>query len=946
MSARLEIRLFGGVRIRRGGTLLGGFVSAKAPALLAYLACNPGAHHREALAGLLWGELPEADARNNLRQTLSSLRKKVGEHLVITRAQVAFDFDAAYWLDVELFERWTREAGDLDALDEAIALYRGDFLAGFSPRSAPAFEEWMLAQRTRYREQVLWALQRLTDDRLHRRDLGRAMDAATRLLALDPWREEAYRQLMRALAYSGQRTAALAQFEKCRRVLDAELGVAPSLETIQLYERIRALGDRRIGNLSESAPPFFGREPELARIRAWAIGKEGRLLTIIGPGGVGKSRLALEAARSHAADFLEGVWLVPLSAVERSASLAGVVAATLGLPFTSGLPVETQLGHFLREKEMLLILDNMEHLLTGANLAWLTSLIAHSPDLKLLVTSRARLNLQAESVLVLGGLPSSLQEGSPLHSTSGDPHLGILQTPAGRLFLARARQVRPDFDGIGQEKALAELCRRVDGLPLAIELAASWIRAMELEDILAEVVRSLDFLQASWRDLPERHRSLQAVFDHSWRMLPPEEQEIYARLSAFGGGFTAQAAQAVAGASFHVLASLVDKSLLSLDAGRYTRHPMLRQFAEEKLQAHPSLCTDARRAHARHYARFIRQLEPFLFGGAVETVLRRVEPELKNLQRAWETGVDQHDLSVINGLSDGLAQIIEVFGLYQEGLTLARRAIEALEGCAAAPGQELALALGRAHGLAAVCYVRLSESEPARAHAQAGLDILAPWQPHLAYAHALIYAGAAAYSGGDLEQAAIYWQQAAEAYRTVGSVRGECVALNNVSEVMLSLERIDAARSHAARVYALAQEMQDSALMATTRQILAGVALWEGEIAAARAYAEEALHLHRRTGYRILVAHTLVVLARIAEEGEDRPQAVRRLQESIAIFRQLGAQAHLCSLLVDLGRLSMDLGRLDAAVTALHEARALAWRWGEAGLAEKAEALLAECSRP
>ncbi len=945
MATLLEIRLFGGVRIKQGDALLGGFISAKAPALLAYLACNPGAHGRESLAGLLWGEMPEPDARNNLRQTLSNLRKKIGDHLIITRTHVGFDAAAPCWLDVEQFERRARDDAGMEALHEAAALYRGDFLAGFSPRSAPAFEEWMLAQRARYRELALWVLQRLTDEHLRRRELGRTIDAAARLLALDPWREEAHRQLMRALAYGGQRSAALAQFEKCRRVLYDELGVAPSLETLQLYERIRILGQGPTSNLPSSTTSFFGREQELAAIRSWATGKDSRLLTITGPGGVGKSRLALEAARMLTSDFLEGVWLAPLISVDEGASLASAVAASVDFQFTGDQDRETQLLHFLQEKEMLLVLDNLEHLLSPENLTWLTRLMAHSPDLKLLVTSRARLNLQAESILELGGLPFSAQGDGIPRPLSGAASPDVGQTPAGRLFLARARQVRPDFDELGQEGAMMRLCALVDGLPLAIELAATWMRAMELEDILAEIEKGVGFLRADRRDLPERHRSMQAVCEYSWRMLTPAEQDIYARLSVFRGGFSPRAAQAVTGASFRVLARLVDKSLLSLEDGRYTWHPMLRQFALEKLRARPARLTEARRAHVQHYARFIRQLEPTLFGGAVEAALRRLEPELQNLQWAWENAVGQRDLQALNALADGLAQIVDFFGLYREGRILAAQAVHALEPGAGPAADEHILALGRAHGLAAVSCVRLGECTSARAHAQKALQLLAPLRPHLAYAHSLVYAGAAAYSLGDLKEAAVCWRQGVEAYRAVGSVWGQCVALNNLSEAMLTLGRIDAARKHAGRAYTLALEMQNGILMATTRQVLAGAALKEGDVAAAESYAEDALRLHRRIGHRVLIAHTLVVLARIAEGKRDLRRAVTHLEESAAIFRQLGARTHLCSLLTDLGALALRIGHPETATTALYEACTVARACGEEALAAKAELLLEECSQ-
>jgi DNA-binding SARP family transcriptional activator len=242
----LEIRLLGGLRFLWNGAPLSNFLSNKAPALLAYLAVNRRPHPREALAGLLWGGLPDADARNNLRQTLSNLRKLAGPYLTIDRDAVAFIPAGPIFLDAEAFEQHVRAAagappaGQAEHWQAASALYHGDFLAGFSVREAPEYEDWLLAQRARYRELAVHALHALTQHQIAAGESGRAVEAATRLLALDPWREEAHRQLMLLKARTGQRSAALAQYEVCRRVLERDLGVEPSRETTALYERLLA----------------------------------------------------------------------------------------------------------------------------------------------------------------------------------------------------------------------------------------------------------------------------------------------------------------------------------------------------------------------------------------------------------------------------------------------------------------------------------------------------------------------------------------------------------------------------------------------------------------------------------------------------------------------------------------------------------------------------------
>ncbi|MBN1400201.1 MAG: AAA family ATPase, partial [Anaerolineae bacterium] len=331
MGEQLQLALLGNPEIRRDGVSLVGLTSGKALALLYYLAVTRRPHLRPTLVGLLWGDMPEESARNNLSKALTYLRQAVGLHLDITRQAVAFDHERPYWLDVEAFEQGTA-GSDMEGLERAIGLYRGDFLEGFSVRQAPAFEEWVLAQRARLRELALDALYALAVHHTRRGPEGHAaaMGYTARLLALEPWREEAHRQLMLLLASSGQRGAALAQFEACRRVLAEELGVEPGAETVSLYERIR---DGRLGALVRSihgqptpagpesshaagvvSPPFLSsvpprpaarapviaRQRELAQLGGWlaqALAGHGRPVFVTGEAGAGKTALIEEFAR-------------------------------------------------------------------------------------------------------------------------------------------------------------------------------------------------------------------------------------------------------------------------------------------------------------------------------------------------------------------------------------------------------------------------------------------------------------------------------------------------------------------------------------------------------------------------------------------------------------------------------------------------------------------------
>ncbi|MBN1483863.1 MAG: tetratricopeptide repeat protein [Chloroflexia bacterium] len=918
----MQIRLFGSLTIAQHGEPVTGFVSNKVAALLAYLAVTRCTHQRDALAGLLWGEMAEADARNNLRQALSNLRKLAGPYVTITRTTTAFHGESPYTLDVEQFERHLGDAETAPdpaaALQAAVSFYQGDFLAGFYLRDAPAFEEWALLQRERYRSLALHALHTLTAHYLRDREYARAIDSATQLLALDSWREETHRQLMLALARSGQRSAALSQYQACRRILAEELEAAPSAETTRLYERIRAAGSRPHNNLPTPSTPLVGREDELARIQRWLADENSRLLTVIGPGGVGKTRLALQAAWAHPADFLEGVWFVPLVAVTKEESWAQTTAAAIGFRFSGAGQLETQLLDYLRGKEMLLLLDNVEHLLDELNLSLFASLIAHAPGIKLMVTSRERLNLRAETLLELDGLACPGHGPVPRNGAI-DPLPDVTQFPAAQLFVARAQQVKADFSPAGQEAALARLCQLVGGLPLALELAASWVRALDVAGIVEKIAQGLDFLSVNWPDLPARHRSLQAGFEHSWQLLTPRERDAYARLAVFRGGFTAEAAEAVAGASLSLLAGLVDKSLLYREGRYYRFHPLLLQFAADKLAADVDLTARVKGEHARYYGRLIRGLEPTLFGGSVGEALDHIRPELNNLRLAWQTAVEHRETAILNDLADSFMQLFDLSGLYREMRDMAMRAIRALAGQIDPAHSQDALALGRAYGLSAAFHFRLGENERAKEHGQTSLEIIAPFQPHVAYGHSLMYTGAAIYGLGDLEQATAYWQKGADAYRQAGSIWGECAALTNLSEAMLAQENLVTSRQYATAAHTLARQMDNRELQAVTLQILAVVALRERDFEQAVAHGKQAAALHRRVGHQAHVANALAILARIAAEQGDPQQALAYLDESTVVLRQLGNLYYLDLRLVELGRTALEAKELERAEAALQE---------------------------
>lgn len=617
------------------------FETRSADALLIYLAYHGRSLSRETLAELLWPERTQKQARANLRVALHRLRQQLASHLLVTHHNVQINPETAFVLDVADFEAHLT-AGRLSV---ALALYRGDFLDGFYLDNSPAFEQWIVLERERLRTLAIAAYQQLIAQSAAAGQLENAIASTQRLLQLDPLHEPSHRQLMRLLAQTGQRSAALAQYESCRHLLNSELAVPPDETTTLLAAQIRT-GELRMTNdesradrtteqafvtrnsefvihhnLPPQPTPFIGRGAELKVIANRLANPDCRLLTLLGVGGIGKTRLAIEAAARQAASFATEVCFVALAPVTTVELVAVTIAQTIGLR-TNSRDLLAELADALRRRHLLLVLDNFEHLLAAG--ATVADLLRSVPTLKVLVTSRERLYLREEWLLQINGL--ALSDG--------------LTSEAGALFLHSAQRIQPSFTGDGQTQAIATICRQVEGMPLALELAASWVRVLPCDAIVQQIQTNFDFLTTPLRDLPERHRSMRALFDHSWGLLSAAEQQVFMRLSVFRGGWMLAEAATVTDATLAILLGLVDKSLVHVtEQQRFAMHELVRQYAAEQLNDRGESSLICER-HCAAYLQLFRIGDSHLRGPDAATWFTRLAAEQDNLRAALQWALD------------------------------------------------------------------------------------------------------------------------------------------------------------------------------------------------------------------------------------------------------------------------------------------------------------------
>lgn len=878
-----SLYLFGTFRLEKrdgNSTSLVRLQRRKVELLFAYLVLHPepNGHAREKIAALFWGDTTDEQARTSLRTHLAVLRKALGEGaLTTTRGRIELNPDLKLHVDVWEFLRLR-----VGSPETAIDFYHAALLADVD-------DEWVETERARLRSLYVESLLRVTQQLRSQSEYDRAMDLARKAIQVDPANETAYQHLMFCEMVRGNRVNALKRYDECEQALRDQCAVVPSAETQALYHWIKqtpatfAPNAARTTNLPIPLSSFVGREKELAQIKSILMGT--RLLTLVGAGGSGKTRLSIQVSMELMNTFRDGVWWVELANLSNAALVPQAVAKALNIAEVAHLTMTETLVQILGSKQMLLILDNCEHLL-AASAQLVNELIRHCPDLKILTTSREPLNVAREAVWQVSTMtvPNELLTRTQL----------LMGYEGVRLFVERARAVNPNF-ALTDDNALdvIEICQRLDGIPLAIELAAARTQVLSARQIAARLDNRFSLLTSGNRTALARQQTLRALIDWSYDLLSEIERIILRRLAVFQGGWTLQAAEAVVGDQGQinvpqVLSQLVNKSLIYAEQDhvgdtRYNFLDTIRHYAHEKLDE----SGEEEILQARHRDWFISFAE--LADAQTRTAeqllwLSRLELEHNNLRAALEYSRQQaqkdNNVSTIR-LAAALGRFWGLRGYWSEGRAWLAPALEC-NLCTAA-----------------------------HAKALLGLAELVSWQESYTISQPIY-----------------------EASLSIGRMLGDKWSIACASTHSLIVEDDDAkCQAMFDEGLSIAQEMKDFWLTAMAFQRMSISTLRRGQDATT--LLEQGLAYARQTGDRWLISSALNNLGEILRSQQDYVRVAPLYEEALAIQRVLDDKSGIISSLHNLGHVALRQGDPAHASALFKESLALNREHGrKRGMAE------------
>jgi predicted ATPase/DNA-binding SARP family transcriptional activator len=882
-EAAIRIYLLGRFEVRAEDQLIidSSWPRGKAKALLKLLALQTNrCLHREKVLDTLWPRLTPDAAANNLRKNLHYLRTAFAQRgihspvLSLDGNMVVLAPEA--WVDIDAFRheaRTVRDSGcDPGLYEQTLAMYVGDLLP------EDLYEEWTDPDREDLRGLSHELLFELAQLHAARGEVRLAEGRLRELLRADPLREEAHRSLMRLYAESGSHEKALRQYETCRELLERELRVEPSEET-QRLRRETLQGRLRVASRAAAAYPsnlptpltsFIGREHEMAEVQG--LLPMTRLLTLTGVGGCGKTRLAIEVARGVTEEFPDGIWLVDLAALADPALVPGTVARVLGFREQPDQALPAALVDYLRAKHTLLVLDNCEHL--AADCAQLAEMILRAcPSLRMLVTSREPLHVPGEMTRVVPPLSSPDPQHLP-------PLEDLVRYEAVQLFVERAKAALPEFRvGNRNSPVVSRLCWRLDGIPLAIELAAAQVRVLAIEEIDARLDDDFRLLTGGSRTALPRHQTLQATLDWSYDLISEKERALFRRLAVFAGSFALEAAEAVCSQGeiaksdvLGLLTRLVEKSLVVAEPAaeggvRYRLLETLRQYGWTRLVESGETVAMQRR-HADTYLALAEQAREAIFRGVEQTAWwDRLDREYDNMRAALRWSIDSREHETALRLAAALWAFWFVRGNGSEGQRWLEEALSWSRGA----------------------------SPAARAPALCAAGNLAWW------------------ALGDGERARKLCMESVVLYRELGDKAGLAFTLGNLGTIVQSQGAHELATTLATEGLALYRELGDKWGIGMTLGLLALAAQLRGDHEQAAALRDEGLPILLEVGDKEGLALMLGRSGQLAQTSGDYERAVALCSEALALCRELGDRRGIPGCLEALAAVASSQGQSERA---------------------------------
>ena len=679
----LEFRLFGPFEVLRDGELVTAdqWKRRKTQSLCKVLISDrTRLFTTDQLVEILFPELEIDKANRNLRARISELRRVLEPDLdkgsasnFIVKHGEGYQFNPAAECEIDA-ERFTErlkiavELRNTERWNLAIAqheksreTYRGDFLA------EDIYEDWTAIARDQFEQQHLESLLHEADCHVRMGVYQRAIELCDLALSKRDHYENAFRKKMLYQYYSGNGSDALATYEQCKIQLATSLDSKPADETNELRDLIVRgkipLPSKAIpNNLPGHRTTFVGRQKEIDQLEEMLTDRTNRLLTLLGPGGIGKSTLSIHVAQRalDREEFKDGIFFIPLAHLTQADHIVSAIAQKLNFSFYGNADPEDQLLAYLSSKQMLLILDNFEHLQMGASMA--SKMIEQTKHLRLLITTRERLQVAGECLLEISGLTY------PDDQSAIQPN-EIRACDSVKLFIQLAKRLRTDYNPADEELVeIGQICQLLNGIPLAIELSAPWIRLYSPKQIVDEISKSVDFLSSDLNDVTERHQSIRAVFEQSWSLISDEERQIFAALSVFQGGFSTDAAVDIAQTAPSMLISLMDKSFItSQQHGRLNIHELLRQFGAEKLASHPKRLKNARARHGQFFLSKLSASSDDMKNANQKNRIDEIQSDLENNRAAWDWGIENQEIEPIEWALDSLFYFFDIESRISEG---------------------------------------------------------------------------------------------------------------------------------------------------------------------------------------------------------------------------------------------------------------------------------------